>query len=99
VICAALLLLSLGAPEETVITDHNLSYKFVTSKSNVIRGHLESLGIDREEVTPLFSAPHYLINVILDYIHNNYGSANNYLRLRAGMNNQIFEKLRSELLD
>jgi hypothetical protein len=72
---------------------------FVTSKSNVLRDHLESFGIDAEKVSPLFSAPPYLINAILEYIHDNYGSANNYLRLKAGLNNQIFEKLRSELLD
>ena len=49
--CAAIILLALGVPEETVIYDHGLSNVFIASLVNKVYEYVESFGIDPEIVS------------------------------------------------
>ena len=97
--CAALVLLALGVPEETVIRDHGLSNIFIADVLDKIYAQFESSGIDREKISPYFSAPPYCIQALLHHLHEKYGSAADYLKSKAGVTEEMLEKVRELLLE
>lgn len=96
---AALLLLALGVPEETVIADYGLSDGYNAEVRQAMFAHLEPLGIDLERVTPYFTAPESRIRALLSYVAGKYGSALGYLTGRAGVSQETIARLRQELLE
>ena len=56
-ICAALILLSLGVPEETVIDDHGLSNLYIAEVLERINQQIRSYGIDPVQIASYFTAP------------------------------------------
>lgn len=96
---AALLLLALGVPEETVIADYGLSDGYNAEVRQAMFAHLEPLGIDLERVTPYFTAPESRIRALLSYVAGKYGSALGYLTGRAGVSQETIDRLRQELLE
>jgi protein-tyrosine phosphatase len=97
--CAALVLLALGVPEETVIRDHGLSNIFIADVVDKIYAQFESSGIDREKISPYFSAPTYCIEALLHHLHEKYGSPADYLKSKAGVTQEMLEKVRWLLLE
>ncbi len=97
--CAALILLALGVPEETVIYDHQLSNIFIADLLKGIYKRLESYGVDPEKLKPYFTAPRECIVALIDHIGTNYGSAAKYLTDRAGIGVNTLEMLKRELLE
>ncbi|MFC1823776.1 tyrosine-protein phosphatase [Thermodesulfobacteriota bacterium] len=97
--CAALILLALGVPEETVIEDHALSNVFIADILERIFDHVRSFGIDADSVAPYFSAPRECIEALLDHIRRKYGSVDGYLKTQAGVSVKTLSQLKELLLD
>ena len=97
--CAALVLLALGVPEETVIRDHGLSNVFIADVLDKIYAQFESSGIDRNRISPCFAAPPYCIEALLQHLHEKYGSPTDYLKSKAGVTAEMLEKVRGLLLE
>ncbi|MEJ2102832.1 MAG: tyrosine-protein phosphatase, partial [Desulfobacterales bacterium] len=95
--CAALILLTLGVSEKTVIYDHGLSNIFLKDVVNKIYAQFEAQGINRRRIAPYFSAPRYCIEAQLAHIRKKYGSAMDYLKLKAGLTDEILAQIREEL--
>ncbi len=96
---AALLLLALGVPEETVIADYGLSDGFNAEVRQAMYAQLTRLGIDLKRVAPYFTAPESRIRSLLAYIAQKYGSASGYLTGRAGIPGETIARLRQDLLE
>ena len=96
--CAALILLALGVPEDTVIYDHGLSNVYIADVLKVINERIKALGIDPEKAAPYFTAPRNAIIALVDHVRNTYGSAEAYLRTKAGLDENVFKALKRQLL-
>ena len=96
---AALTLLALGVPEETVIYDHGLSNVYIAHVLKVINRRIKDLGIDPKKVEPYFTAPRNAIVAVVNHIRKTYGSVDSYLQNKAGVSEQKLALLREELLD
>jgi protein-tyrosine phosphatase len=97
--CAALILLALGVSEKTVIYDHGLSNIYIRDVVNGIYAKFDAAGIDREKISPYFSAPRYCIEALLSHLREKYGSPIEYLRSKAGITEGMLEKIRGQLLE
>lgn len=97
--CAALILLSLGVSEKTVIFDHGLSNIYIRNVVNGIFAKFDSMGIARKKIAPYFTAPRYCIEAMLAHLHENYGSAVDYLKSKAGVTEEMLRKIRAHLLE
>ncbi len=97
-ICAALILLVLGVPEETVIWDHQLSNVYIAALIPRIKQRIAAYGIDPDLLDPYLTAPEEAIVAALDHLHRHYGSAEAYLREKAGVYPEELERLRETLL-
>ncbi|MEW5722934.1 MAG: tyrosine-protein phosphatase [Thermodesulfobacteriota bacterium] len=96
---AALLLLALGVPEETVIGDHQLSNLYIAEMLPKVWDRLKSLGLDPEKVSPYFTAPLAGIEALLERLSGRYGSVESYLLQEAGLEPAELARLRQELLE
>lgn len=97
--CAALILLALGLPEETVIYDHQLSNVLIANLVTKLYKRIESYGVDPEKLAPYFTAPRECIVSLIDHIHETYGSPTNYLRTKAGVSEETLALLKQRLLE
>jgi protein-tyrosine phosphatase len=97
--CAALVLLALGIPEKTVIYDHGLSNIFIRDVVNGLYAKFDAAGIDREKISPYFSAPRYCIEALLAHLSEKYGSPIEYLKSKAGVTEEMLKKIRGQLLE
>ncbi|MEJ2729648.1 MAG: tyrosine-protein phosphatase [Deltaproteobacteria bacterium] len=97
--CTALILLALGVPEKTVIYDYGLSNIYIRDVVNGIYAKFDAAGIDREKISPYFSAPRYCIEALLAHLRKKYGSPIEYLKSKAGVTEQMLEKIRGQLLE
>jgi len=98
-VCAALILLALGVPEETVIYDYCLSGVFISKRREEINERIRSRGVDPETVALYYTAtPHFFVPVI-NHIREAYGSSTNYLRTKAGVSDETLDLLKKELLE
>jgi protein-tyrosine phosphatase len=97
--CTALILLALGVSEKTVIYDHGLSNIYIRDVVNGIYAKFDAAGIDREKVSPYFSAPRYCIEALLEHLRGKYGSPIEYLQSKAGVTEKMLKKIREELLE
>ena len=93
-VCAALILLALDVPEETVIYDHGLSNIYIAKLLDKIYEYIRYIGIDPEKVAPYFTAPRECIVSMLNHLHQTYGSATNYLNTRAGVSQETLALLK-----
>jgi protein-tyrosine phosphatase len=97
--CAAIILLALGVPEETVIYDHGLSNVYIADALEMINERIKALGIDPDDVAPYFTAPRNAIIAFVDHIRETYGSAADYLKDKAGIGNRALSDLKRQLLE
>jgi len=98
----ALLLCALGVPEEKTVEDYSLSnlvaplyIKSTQSKVNKVRW----LGFKIEQLYPLIATPPYMMRNMLAYIHQAYGSVEEYLLNAAGLEKHHLILLRENLLE
>ena len=98
-VCAALILLTLGVAEETVIEDHGLSNMYITDVLKRIYAQIKSYGVDPAKVAPYFTAPRSAIIALVEHIRKTYGSAEDYLINQAGIEVKVINQLREDLLE
>ena len=96
---AALLLLLLGVPEETIIRDHGLSNFFLQDFLEAAFTYFEGIGVARETVHSYLTAPKDAIVALLDHVRNKYGSAETYFLEKAGVQPGAIDCLRRDLLE
>ena len=96
---AALILLALGVPSETVVADYGLSDAYNADVRKAVYDHLRPLGVDIEKVEPYFTAPESRIRALLEYVDTRYGSAVDYLVKRAGVSEKTIALLKDDLLE
>jgi protein-tyrosine phosphatase len=96
---AALLLLALGVPEETVIHDYGLSNTYIADVVNQIYAQFNIDAEYREKIAPYFSAPQYCIEALLSHLHDKYGSTIEYLTSRAGVTEEMLQAIKHQLLE
>lgn len=97
-ICAALLLLALGVPEETVCRDHDLSNPCNAPRLQAIYQDFAALGIGPEQAAPYLQAPVEPLHALLAHLRRQYGGAEGYLRAKAGLDDTTLTALRVGLL-
>jgi protein-tyrosine phosphatase len=98
-VCAALILLSLGVSEETVIYDHGLSNEFLADILPKLYSYFSSFGIEKEKLLPYLTAVRAAITTLLDHIRHTYGSTVDYLKNKAGVSQKTLELLKQKLLE
>jgi len=98
-ICAALILLALDVPEETVIRDHQLSNDYIAPLIPRIKERIAAYGIDPDILDPYLTAPEEAITAAIDHLQKHYGSACAYLRDKAGLYPGELDQLRENLLE
>lgn len=97
----ALLLLALGVPEETVIADYTLSnryYEHFSRYAQQMVGRLAILGVSADDMYPMLTADPKTLTAALEYLIGRYGSVQEYLRDRAGVDDATFERVKANLL-
>ena len=97
-VCAALVLLLLGVPEETVIQDHGLSNIYIAAVLEKIYDQIRSQGIEPDKVAPYFTAPESAIVDLLAHIRRVYGSASSFLKIKAGVDERVLNRIKADLL-
>lgn len=98
-ICAALILLVLGVPEDVVVEDHALSNRYFASTVARINEYVRSLGVDPDKLTPYLTAPREAMEFVLGYIRERWGTAAGYLKTEAGVTQATLDALRRDLLE
>lgn len=99
-IITALILALLGVPEDTIIADYSLSNlgfdhyfaEFVEDQRHA------AMGVKDEEFQGFFVVKPDWIKNILDHLHVNYGSVEQYLIEKANMDRLTIERIRMNLL-
>lgn len=99
-LAAALLLLALGVPEQTVIADYTLSNRAFDVLAGRMRPEMERLyafGFGEMQVRPFLLAEARTLAGALAHLRRRYGSVEWYL-LRAGLEEATLDRLRETLL-
>jgi protein-tyrosine phosphatase len=97
-VAAALFLLALGVPEETVIRDHGLSNLYIAAVLETIYDRIRDMGVDPDGISAYFTAPPNAIKAVLKHLTDVYGSAANYLVKKSGIDKDLLTSLKNELL-
>jgi len=96
---AALVLLTLGVPEKTVVKDHGLSNLYIAPVLKKIYDQIRTYGVDPQQVAPYFTAPRKAILAVIHHIRQTYGSAAQYLINMAGVDEKVLDRLKEDLLE
>ena len=99
---AAITLLALGVPEETVINDFMLTNVYTEEKINKYIWMIR-LGsffrTDPEKIRPLLGVERSFIGAALDQMKAEYGSIDNYFRQGLGLSDNELLRLREKFLE
>ena len=99
---AAITLLALGVPEETVIKDFLLTNEYTKDKINKTIWMIR-LGsffqTDPEKIRPLLGVERSFIVAALDEMKKEYGSIDNYFKEGLGLSDADLDQLRNNLLE
>ena len=98
-VAAALILLALGIPAETVIRDHGLSNLYIAGVLENIYDRIRTMGVDPEGISAYFTAPPNAIMAVLKHLEKAYGSAAKYLVNKAGVDKNLLIRLKDDLLE
>jgi len=98
-VAAALILLALDVPEETVIRDHGLSNLYIAAVLERIYDQIRTMGVDPDGISAYFTAPQNAIVAVLKHLEKAYGSAANYLINKAGVDENQLIRLKEDLLE
>ncbi|MBA3873312.1 MAG: tyrosine-protein phosphatase, partial [Anaerolineae bacterium] len=100
---AAMLILSLlGVPEDVILADYSLSNLYYDSYlkfGTLAIGSVAWTGVKVEDLQPLFVSHPDTLKAAIAHIHRKYGSVENYLRSAAGVNDEIQQKIKINLLE
>jgi protein-tyrosine phosphatase len=97
-ICAALLLMILGVEEESILMDHQLSTACNAERVQPMFARLKTLGIEAEQANPYLNAPVEPLAAVLEHLKNTYGTVEDYLLIKGGLEQKTFTALRELLL-
>ncbi|MGE5257428.1 MAG: tyrosine-protein phosphatase [Hyphomicrobiales bacterium] len=98
-VAAALVLMALGVPEETVVADYGLSDGYNSDIRRKINDALRPLGVDISKVQPYFTAPKSRIRGLLQYVDDRYRSVIDYLIRKVGVSERLLDGLKADLLE
>ena len=98
-VCAALMLLALGVPEETVVYDYCLTDVFLSERREEINKRIRSRGVDPETLNLYYTAPSHFFVPVIDHIREAYGSSTHYMRTKAGLSEKTLALLKEKLLE
>jgi len=98
-VAAALILLVLGVPEETVVRDHGLSNLYIATVLHRINDRIRAMGVNPADISAYFTAPEKAITAVLKHLTEKYGSAANYLINKAGIDEKVLIRLKEDLLE
>jgi protein-tyrosine phosphatase len=96
-ICAALILLTAGVPESTVIADHALSNTYNAPVIRRIEREIRKFGIEPDDMRAYLSAPREAMEAAVTHLKNHYGSAKDYLVEKAEIDPRDLEELMQEI--
>ncbi len=97
----AMLLLTLGVPEATVLADYTLSNLFYADFREDLIADLKQVapwGIAEDALQDLLLVKAKTLRGALDHLRQTYGSLDNYLRHQAGVSEETITQLRQNLL-
>lgn len=98
-ICATLLLLTLGVGEADIFLDHDYSNACNAERLQPIYARFADLGIGPELAAPYLQAPREPLAAMLTHLHTAYGTVDNYLLSKAGLDEATLAALRANLLE
>jgi protein-tyrosine phosphatase len=98
-VAAALILLALDVPPQTVIRDHGLSNMYIAAVLERIYGEIRTMGVDPDQISAYFTAPQNAIMAVLNHLEDVYGSTSNYLIAKAGVDENLLIRLKNDLLE
>jgi len=98
-ICATLLLLTLGVCEADVFLDHDHSNACNAERLQPIYARFADLGIGPEQAAPYLQAPREPLAAMLAHLRTSYGTVDNYLLSKAGLDEATLAALRANLLE
>ena len=97
----AMLLLTLGVPQETVLADYTLSNRFYAHFRKGIAADLKQVapwGISVDDLQDLLLVKAKTLQGALDHLCQNYGSLEEYLRNQAAVSDETIAQLRHNWL-
>jgi protein-tyrosine phosphatase len=97
-ICAALMLKSLGVPEASIIADHDLSNIYNKERLQPIYSEFAAMGIGPERMAPYLQAPIEPLTAMFDHLKKNYGTIEDYLLTKAGLDRTTLMAFKVALL-
>ena len=97
-ICAALMLKALGVSEADIIADHDLSNVYNAERLQPIYKKFAAMGIGPEKAAPYLQAPIEPLTAMFDHLKKNYGTIENYLLTKAGLDQTTLKALQATLL-
>jgi protein-tyrosine phosphatase len=98
-VAAALILLALDVPGDTVIQDHGLSNMYIAAVLERIFDQIRTMGVDPYRISAYFTAPQNAIIAVLNHLEKAYGSASDYLINKAGVDEKLLIRLKDDLLE
>ena len=101
-IAGAVLLMLLGVPDEIIVADYSLSNAHYLHFADVVRPALRKvapLGITVEDLQPLLTAPPDTMRRTLSHIREQYGTAEAYVKDKAGLTDEEIAALKANLLE
>jgi protein-tyrosine phosphatase len=97
-ICSALLLKVLGVQEASIFLDYDLSNTCNAERLQSIYAKFAVLGVEPEKAALYLQAPNELLVAMFDHLKKNYGTIEDYLIRKAGLQETTLIALRAGLL-
>lgn len=94
----ALVLSSLGVPDDLVATDYSLTDRYRPNRIDAYAHRFVAAGRDPEIARALFESPYQAMRSMLDHLSAVYGGPVGYLQDRAGVSAEQIDRLRAALL-
>ncbi|WP_308127701.1 tyrosine-protein phosphatase [Gordonia paraffinivorans] len=94
----ALVLSSLGVPDDVVAQDYSLTEVYRPDRLQAYADRFVAAGRDPEIGRALFESPYQAMITMLDHLSGSYGGALGYLRSRAGVDGETSERFRRAML-
>jgi protein-tyrosine phosphatase len=95
----ALTLAVVGVSPAEIVADYEITSQCRAYRLVELAPAFEKVGVSADAVASLFAAPAQALRMALDHIDRKYGSANDYLRDKAGVDPATLVALRDQLVD
>ncbi|MDJ0624051.1 MAG: tyrosine-protein phosphatase [Desulfocapsaceae bacterium] len=96
-ICAALLLKLLGVGRDKIIAEHLLSNANNAERLKPIYAKFAELGVSSEQAAPYLQAPLEPLIDLFEYLQKKYGTVEDYLLTKGGMEQETLKTLKTTL--